>query len=746
MIFGYFDQNRTVIEEQYRRVVWNESTGWTVEHLETECNNLADTLEAQGYSREMIKARLFEMVMDHAQLSVVPQEFFQDHINHGFILQHIRGKWVRGETEGNGPLAAIFAERSALYKDGICSATYDFGHTVPDWYDIERLGFTGLLRRVEETHARMLSDGLSREQEDFFTACEITYRAVLRFIARLAAECRRAAREETEPANTDRLNFCAGALEALCVREPRNTHEALQTAYLFHILQEEIEGERLRSLGCLDRVYKPFYDADMLSGTFTVPEVNELYRDFFQKFHALTGDQLFGEPMCLGGTYADGKCSVNELTWIILDSYDALDIANPKFHIRVSRNTPKAFIARICDMIRGGNSSFVFVSDECAVPMMMKVGATEAEAHEFVPIGCYEPGILGREVACTGNGGFNLPKMMELALHNGIDPVTGKQIGPCTGTPESFDTFDKLLEAVRTQMKFMTDKSASIIVAAEKDYMRMNPAPLFSATMIECVEKGMDAFAGGAKYNNSSIYMYSNATLADSLAAIKHLVYEAHEFTLTELVDILDHDWEGHETLRLRMLRSEDKWGNNRELPDQITVNLCEEVARYGNSLKNGRGGRFKVAMYTIDFNYYYGEHTGATADGRHAGAILSRNLGASSGMDRNGITALMRSCTKLDLTEFPTGTVVDIMLHPTSVAGEEGLNIFVSLITSFIEMGGYAIHGNVFDAKVLRAAQENPDQYRNLQVRVCGWNVYFVNLNRKEQDEFIHRAELAAG
>lgn len=740
-MFGEFDRHKALIEEQYRQVNWNGDSGCSPEQLERAVFSLKEELEKQGLPRPLVKARLFALILDRAQIAVVPEEFFQDHIRHDFLLQKVRRQWI--DEVMSGPLAEKWQTREKLRTSGVLTANYDFGHTVPDWYDILYFGIPGLLERVNGARKRKQDAGtLTEEQAVFYDSCEIVYEAFLRYIRRLADECLSAAARNAE--NEARLRFCAASLEHLCVAAPGNLHEGLQLVYLFHILQEEIEGERLRSLGGLDRVYRGLYEKDLADGTFTREQEGELFRDFFQKFHALTGDTLFGEPMYLGGTLANGSCAVNDLTWLILESYDALSIANPKFHIRISDNTPLRFISQVCDCIRRGNSSFVFVSDECAVPMMMKVGATLEEAREFVPIGCYEPGILGREVACTGNGGFNLPKALELALHNGTDPMTGEKTGIETGNPETFDTFDKLCHAVKAQMMYLADVTADLIVSFEGHYMEMNPSPLFSATMTECVEKGTDAYAGGAKYNHSSLYMYSNATLADSLAAIDRLVYLDREMSLRELTEILDRNWENRESLRLRMLRSHEKWGNDRGLPDDICVSLCDPVARYINGKKNGRGGRFKAAMYTIDHNYFYGEHTGATPDGRKAGELLSRNLGAVSGMDRSGITALMRSCTKLDLSEYPTGTVVDIMLHPTAVAGEEGLKAFTALITTFMKMGGYAIHGNVFDAEVLRAAQRDPDKYRNLQVRVCGWNVYFVNLSKQEQDEFIKRAELA--
>jgi formate C-acetyltransferase len=301
------------------------------------------------------------------------------------------------------------------------------------------------------------------------------------------------------------------------------------------------------------------------------------------------------------------------------------------------------------------------------------------------------------------------------------------------------------LEAVKIQQRYLIECGTHIVCEVEKRYMQMNPSPLFSATLIECVEQGKDAYAGGAKYNNSSYYILGNGTMADELAAICKLVYTDKEITLPELIRILDSDWKDHEPLRLRMLRDPDKWGNNRDLPDKIGVEIAMDSAEAINSLSNSRGGRFKAAMFTIDANIYWGSKTGASADGRKKGEPLSKNLGASTAMDRKGVTALVQSITKLDHEAFPTGSVLDIVLHPTAVAGVEGLNAFTGLIESYMSLGGYAIHGNVFDARVLRDAQAHPEKYANLQVRVCGWNVYFVNLSRLEQDNFIRQAEVAA-
>jgi formate C-acetyltransferase len=742
MVWDSFWKDREFIDNQYNRIVWNEAS-LSPEEFETQALDVTESLESRGSPKALRKAELFAWVMDHAPIAVDPHDFFQDHLWHGNVVQKQRQHWIDAVM---GEMPELQDRTRKAYSLGVYAAGYDFGHTVPDWNDVLSLGFPGLLRRIQDTRRKKEAEGPLREKNRvFYEASETVYAAALRYVDRLAKICLDSAAREPDPVFRERLLLSAQNLRAIASHEPQTLYQALQTAYIYHILQEEVEGERLRSLGGLDRLYEVFYRNDLQGGRYTREELKTLLRYFFQKFHALTGDQLFGEPVYIGGTLPDGSCAVSDFTELIVETFDELSIANPKFHVRISKNTPRSFIKKICDCIRRGNSSFVFINDECAIPMMQKVGVTLEEAREFVPIGCYEPGIMGREVACTGNGGFSMPKTVELALHNGIDPLSGERMGAETGDPASFDTFEKLLEAVKNQQRELIHRGVRDICELEKRYMEMNPSPLFSGTLIECVEQGMDAYAGGAKYNNSSFYAYGNGTMADELAAIDKLVYENREMTLADLTGILDADWEGHESLRLRTLRDEEKWGNNRDLPDWICAEIAGDCAEAVNSQSNARGGRFKAAMFTIDHHIYWGSKAGASADGRRKGEALSKNLGASLAMDRGGVTALIRSVTRLDHELFPNGSVLDIVLHPTAVAGEDGLEAFTALIESYMTLGGFAVHGNVFDARTLREAQAHPEEYANIQVRVCGWNVYFVNLSRREQDMFILQAENAA-
>ena len=288
----------------------------------------------------------------------------------------------------------------------------------------------------------------------------------------------------------------------------------------------------------------------------------------------------------------------------------------------------------------------------------------------------------------------------------------------------------------------MTEQALDYVVKIERYYQDINPDPILSCQYDAAVERGVDLYSGGAKYNNSSMYFYSIASLVDALMAVKTLVYDEKRFTLSELTEILKSNWKGNEKLRAQMLHSRNKYGNRSKEADETAKMLAEYCASLVNGKANGRGGVFKASLFSINNCFGTGHKTAATPDGRLSGEPLSKNLCAVTAMDRNGITALINSVTEIDHSDFPNGSVLDIMLHPSAVKNEDGLEAFLGLLETYIKRGGFALHGNVFSAEQLREAQKDMDKYRTLQVRVCGWNAYFVDLTKEEQDAFIRQAE----
>jgi len=395
------------------------------------------------------------------------------------------------------------------------------------------------------------------------------------------------------------------------------------------------------------------------------------------------------------------------------------------------------------------------VNDDAQVEMLCRNGKTPEVAADYILIGCYEPAVMGRELNCSGAAGLNLAKAVELVLAGSGAPmpsagacaVSGPPMPPQRlgglGGPDT--TFEDLMEAYLGILDSHITRILDKVRREERLWPRINPSPLLSGTMDSCVERGLDVSQAGAKYNTSGICCYGIANAVDSLAVIRQFVYEERRCTLAELRDILAANWQGHEDLRLIARNRVPKWGNNDDRVDALAVRITDFLGQRINCEPNARGGVFQAALYAIlDSAKQWGRPTGALPDGRLAGEPLTLNTGASIGMDRAGVTSLLSSVSGIDLSLFPNGTVLDVMLHPTVTGGSEGVRTLCSLIRSYFARGGMAIQFNIFDAALLREAQRDPARFATLQVRVCGWNARFVDLAPDVQEMFIAKAEAA--
>jgi len=715
-----FAKKEALLKDQFKSIPWIEESGLSVEVLEESIG----ILESSHESKAIIKAKTLLLIAEKGRIAIDPNDIFQDKLFGGNIIKAQRKRWETAVKEKF--LRNETAEIRRAWKEfGAYTGNSDYGHTSPNSKLLLEEGLTGILKRVTEASE---APGISNRQAEYYESCKLALNAVITVANRLA--------KTIAPYNREN----SIALSNIANGKPQNSYEAMQLLILYFFMHEYIGATRVRTLGRLDVLLYPFYIQDLKSGRFTHAEIKEMLKFFLYKFW--NAKVPFDLPFCLGGMDESGNDITSEVSALIVEAYDELNIYSPKIHIRVSKNTPQSFIKQVLSCIRKGNSSFVFVNDMVGIKALTAVGIEESDARNFVPIGCYEPAVWGVEIGCTGNGGVNLAKAVELVCTNGKDQRSGILCGLETGEIASFDEFKN---AVKQQIAYMTEKALSYIVEIEKHYSETNPDPLLSAQYEESVRRGVDVFEGGAKYNNSSLYFYCIASLIDSMCAVKRLVFEEARYSFSQLAEILKNDFNGYEKDRILACRLPEKYGNGNPSADALTVEMSDFCASIVNNRPNGRGGVFKAAMFSIDHYVDLGQKTMATPDGRHAGDLLSKNLCASVSMDRNGITALIHSVTKIDHSKFPTGSVLDIMLHPSAVAGEEGLHAFYSILMTYFEKGGFAMHGNVFDAEILKDAKKHPDQYRNLQVRVCGWNAYFINLSEAEQDAFILQAESQA-
>ena len=716
-----FNKNDTRLTNQFDNINWISESG--VDEAELEA--LHNDLMKQALPHAILKAKAFELILKNGKIAVTPEDIFQDKVfgsqKYGGALIKQRDTWECEIREKF--LHEKFSRVSEAQRTGAYNAQSDFGHTSPNSKLLLQVGFSGILERIKK-HSQ--KENLTEKQKIFYQSSEIALSAIIDFVKRLASE--------TEKYDTEN----GAALYNIAKGAPSNIYEAMQLLIVYFFLHENVGAARIRTLGRLDVLLYPYFKSDIENGVFTKSEIKEMLKFFFNKFWS--ANVAFDLPLCIGGIDEDGNEVTNELTYLLVETYNELDIHSPKIHVRVSDKTPDDFVKLVLRCIRDGNSSFVFVNDNTIVKALTGVGIKEVDARNYTPIGCYEPCVWGREVGCTGTGGVNLAKAVEFAITDGVDLKSGKQISVKSGKINSYADF---ISAVKSHIRYMTECAMDYIREIEKYYGEIGPDPLLSAMYNHSVESGIDVFEGGAEYNNTSYCFRFIASLVDSVCAVKRLVFDEKRVSFYEFGEILKSNWQENEKLRLIAKSIPEKYGNNNQLADAVTKDFSDFCASLVTGKPNSRGGVFKASFYTIDHFVAYGQKTMATPDGRKDGEVLSKNLCATVGADKNGITALINSATKIDHSKFPNGIVLDVVLHPSAVEGEDGLDAFFAVLKTYFKKGGTALHGNVFNSEELKKAQANPEKYKNLQVRVCGWNAYFVNLSKAEQDCFIKQAEM---
>ena len=616
--------------------------------------------------------------------------------------------------------------RWELERDGIVTMWPDYDHSVPIWDRIFKLGFIGLLKESETARK---NKPLTQEQDAFFEGIKITYEAIISFIGRLANLA-----EQTN--GSDRL---ATALYNIQHNPPKTFYEALLVDYIYFMLSEHIEGLQVRSLSNFDRLFYSFYQND-LKNSVTENEIREDLAYFFMQFTAI--GNYWNQPVFLGGCKQNEATEINELSYLFLDVYDKMKIYNPKIQIKVAESTPKSFLLKALDMIRRGNNSIVFVSDKTIRTALIKKGLSEEQARLCNVKGCYEYSVQGG--MDTGMNYLNLLKPLEYVLHCGCDGVTGKFAGLQSPSVESYTAFNDFYEEYKKQLKHVIDCAMETVNHYEDYLAYINPQSMLSATYPSCLEKGKDALEGGAIENGTVLGGGFIADIADSLTAIKKYVFDRKQLTLKEFCDILDRNYEGYENFRLQLLKDADKYGNDKDFPDGFAKDIIDFIAKYvcGKPNAKKRGGKWTCGFHVARMSYTQGAATAASPNGRKKGEELSKNCSATMGQNKDGAPAAILSVTKIDATAFTGDAALDLGLLPSAVKGDDGLEAMYGLLMTFLKRNGHAIHVNVFDADTLREAQKHPEKYQDLQIRVCGWNVLWNNINKIEQDGFIKQAE----
>ncbi len=619
----------------------------------------------------------------------------------------------------------VFNKMEEYTNEKICTIWPDFDHSTPDFDRLFSLGFVGIL---EEAKAANETIATTDEQHEFYKGVIITYSAIIDFTKRLA-------KLADETPGSKKL---AKALYNIGQNAPNSFYEVLLLLYLYFMISEHVDVLQVRSLSNFDRQLYPYFKKDLESGI-TEEEIRTTLAYFFLQFTAI--GNYWNQPVYLGGTKADGTTEINELSYLFLDVYDKMGIYNPKVQIKLAESTPKDFALKALDMIRRGNNCIVFVCDETIRKALVNAGATEEEARLAVVKGCYE--YSTPESFCGGMNYFNLLKPLEQALHEGCDGVSGKKYIDGVPPLEYYTTFERLYDEYKRILIYHTNKVIETVNSFEDYLSYINPLSMFSGTMKKAIESGKDVLEGGTK-TSSSVQFGFIADTVDSLTMIKKYVYDKKELTLSEFVEIIDKNFEGHELLRKKLLSDREKYGNNKDFPDSLAKDITSFIAKnvMGRPTAPKRGGKWSCGFHVARQSYDMADKTASSANGRLRSEELSKNVSASMGQNLEGATAAILSATKIDATEFTSDAALDLGLLPSAVQGDDGLEAMYGLITTFRKRGGHAIHINVFDAETLRDAQAHPDKYQDLQIRVCGWNVLWNNICKEEQDGFIRQAE----
>jgi pyruvate-formate lyase len=423
-----------------------------------------------------------------------------------------------------------------------------------------------------------------------------------------------------------------------------------------------------------------------------------------------------------------------------LDVIEEMRLLQPSSSVQVSKKNPDRFVRRAAKIIRTGFGQPSMFNSDLIVQELVRMGKSVVDARCGGSSGCVEVGAFGKE-AYILTGYFNLPKVLELTLNNGTDPRTGFKVGLETGDPRAFTSFDELFSAFENQMLYFIDIKVRGNQVIEHLYAKYMPAPFLSLLTDDCIAHGKDYHAGGARYNTSYIQGVGIGTITDTLASIKKYVYEDSSLSMSALLEILAVDFAGHERERQMFLNRTSKYGNDDDYADDLMRRTFEAYLNAIDGRKNNRGGEYHVNMLPTTCHIYFGSVTGATPDGRKAWTPLSDGVSPVQGADRNGPTAALRSVAKMDHVRTG-GTLLNQKFTPQVLANDEGLDKLVSLVRGYFKLDGHHIQFNVVDAKTLKAAQANPEQYRSLIVRVAGYSDYFCDLSKTLQDEIIARTE----
>ena len=742
MLWNNFEKDLPDLD-RYHNPRFEEGSGLT-DYDEIQAGIYRIKEELIDEDHQQVFSKMIEFVLKNAAIEVRPCDWFglniagwvPDRARFPFrVMQGMTHTWEK-ELYKNTPDGKEIQKLRELHER--CGAGWSYpdnNHSKPHWEDILPLGICGLTDRVRFYRDEKIKNGeYTEKMKNFYESVIRVYEAFEHLLERYI-EC-----AEKHINESEKMPYVLTALKKISKNPPETLYEVMLLTYIYTLIQEYVTGIQTRTLGNIDTIWRPYYEKAISDGSLTRDNVKELLKYFYMQYEM--AGHPHAQPVFFAGTDGEGNDLVNDLSYVLLEAYEELNIISPKLQIAVSEKTPDEYLKKCCDMIRAGHTSIAFVNEELGRASMRLFTDDEEDMKLLSLSGCYNFSL--KENIQPESVGVSFVKAIELALNNGVDPLSNEFFGLKTGEIESFDTFEKFYQAFMNQVYKLIDDAIKITDFYDRHFLEMSPAPMLSGNFEHALKQGKDVYYNGSKYHNTVITISCIASATDSLYAVKKYVYDLKKISLKELNRALKANWKDYEDLAAEIANDREKYGNNLDCVDSIAVDIMKQTSEYIISHKTHLGQRYAADGEGIDHGIRYGKKTGATPDGRYMGDQLSKNLQSVFGCDRSGVLAYINSVTKIDAYNWANGAPIDFVLHPTAVQGDEGLDIMVALIRTTFRKGGAAIQGNVYSAEILKDAQKNPDKYKGLQVRLCGWSQYFNKLSRDEQDMLIRQAETA--
>jgi formate C-acetyltransferase len=714
--------------------------------------------ETEGEPRILRQAKAFRAVCEHLPVHVGEDELVvgipTSKPRMAYFAPETFPRWDTVKPDGqltltNNKLADSLSIRFTVPRDVVDywrdkPMGVSIGHLVPGYERVLRKGFRGILADVE---ARREAPGAEDdgEKQMFYDAVAMCAEAAIRFAERHAARARELATETPDARRACELREIADICSRVPAHSAQGFREALQSFWFTHVLIHIASHDWSISPGRFDQYMSPFYFADLERGALTREEAAELLQCLWIKFNELRIDLDFlnYQNLMLGGTDGGGDEIANDFSRLCLEVTASLHLVQPSVSIRVHDRTPTWFLDLACETIATGGGLPAMFGERANLSALRRVGVAPEDAADFAIAGCEETALQARLHGVLSAGAYNQAQCLIAALFNGVDPLSGDRIGLETGAAETFPEFEHLLQAYRRQLRHATEQAIERSLQREARAAQYTPYPFLSMLFDDCLEKGLDITAGGVRYYVASVGESGTITAANSLYAVKRAVYEEKWCAMAELLQALRDNWDGHEALRIRLLKRIPKFGNDDPDIDAFAARIAGMNADCFEEIhaRNYWGGPFATGS-GISIAFSFGAHVAATPDGRFAREHVSLSLGPSQGSDRTGPTALLQSVSKIDFSRQAGGALLHVKLNPNTLAGPNGIRNFASLCRVFFRQGGMGLHVSVVDRRMLEEARRCPEKHRDLYVRVGGYSAPFVLLAPELQQEMIARTE----